>query len=129
MSVEGMDCLSCAVCVTKALCTIQSVTQLKVNAFARETTLMYNIGTVSPDEIARRLTDLTGFTCKFEQELQEDLLKTLWISVPMKWDDNELPNRVAIKGRKLTKNKGNLLEVQYDSTVIQSREAVAMFEP
>ena len=129
MSVEGMDCISCAVCVTKALRTIQSVTQLKVNAFAGETTLMYNIGTVSPDEIARRLTDLTGFTCKSEQELQEDLLKTLWISVPMKWDDNELPNRVAIKGRKLTKNKGNLLEVQYDSTVIQSREAVAMFEP
>ena len=91
--------------------------------------MMYDIGTVSPNEIAQRLTDLTRFTCKFEQELQEDLLKTLWISVPMKWDDNELPNRVVIKGRKLTKNKGNLLEVQYDSTVIQSREAVAMFEP
>lgn len=98
MSVEGMDCLSCAICVTKALHTIQSVTQLKVNVFARETTLMYDIGTVSPDEIAQCLTDITGFTCKFEQELQKDLLKTLWISIPMKLDDNELLNRVMIKG-------------------------------
>ena len=130
MSVEGMDCPSCAVRVTKALRTIQSVTQPKVNAFAGEATLMYDIGTVSPDEIALRVTDLTGFTCKFEQELrEEDLLKTLWVSVPIKWDDNELPNGVMIKGRKLTKNKGNLLEVQYDSTVIQPREVVTAFEP
>ena len=130
MSVEGMDCPSCAIRVTKALRTIPSVTQPKVNSFAGEATLMYDIGTILPDEIAQRVTGLTGFTCKFEQELrEEDLMKTLWVSVPIKWDDNELPNGVAIKSRKLTKNKGNLLEVQYDSTVIQPRDVVAAFEP
>ena len=130
MSIEGMDCPSCAVRVTKALNTIPSVTQPKVNAFAAEATLMYDIGTISPDEIAQRVTGLTGFTCKFEQELrEEDLMKTLWVSVPIKWDDNELPIGVAIKSRKLTKNKGNLLEVQYDSTIIQPRDVVAAFEP
>jgi len=130
MSVEGMDCPSCAIRVTKALNTIPSVTQPKVNSFAGEATLMYDIGTVLPDEIARRVTGLTGFTCKFEQELrEEDLMKNLWVSIPIKWDDNELPNGVAIKSRKLTKNKGNLLEVQYDSTVIQPRDVVAAFEP
>ena len=130
MSVEGMDCPSCAIRVTKALNTIPSVTQPKVNSFVGEATLMYDIGTVLPDEIARRVTGLTGFTCKFEQELrEEDLMKNLWVSIPIKWDDNELPNGVAIKSRKLTKNKGNLLEVQYDSTVIQPRDVVAAFEP
>ena len=130
MSIEGMDCPSCAIRVTKALNTIPSVTQPKVNAFAAEATLMYDIGTISPDEVAQRVTALTGFICKFEQELrEEDLMKTLWVSVPIKWDDNELPNGVAIKGRKLMKNKGNLLEVQYDSTIIQPRDVVAGFEP
>ena len=130
MSIEGMDCPSCAVRVTKALNTIPSVAQPKVNAFAAEATLVYDIGTISPDEIAQRVTGLTGFTCKFEQELrEEDLMKTLWVSVPIKWDDNELPIGVAIKSRKLTKNKGNLLEVQYDSTIIQPRDVVAGFEP
>ena len=130
MSVQGMDCPSCAVRVTKALKTIPSVTQPKVNTFAGEATLMYDIGTISPDAIAQRVTGLTGFVCKFEQELrEEDLMKTLWISVPIKWDDNELPNGVAIKSRKLTKNKGNLLELQYDSTVIQPRGVIAGFEP
>ncbi|KAF9644074.1 heavy metal translocatin [Thelephora ganbajun] len=129
MSVEGMDCPSCAARVTKALDTIPSVTQSKVNTFAAEATLMYDMGTISPDEIAQRVTGLTGFTCKLQQELrEEDLVKTLWISVPIKWDDSELPNGVAIKSRKLTKNKGNLLEVQYDSTTIQPRDVVAAFE-
>ena len=130
MSIEGMDCPSCAVRVTKALNTIPSVTQPKVNAFAAEATLMYDIGTISPDEIAQRITGLTGFTCKFEQELrEEDLMKSLWVSVPTKWDDNKLPNGVTVKSRKPTKNKGNLLEVQYDSTIIQPRDVVAGFEP
>ena len=130
MSIEGMDCPSCAVRVTKALNTIPSVTRPKVNAFAAEATLMYDIGTISPDEVAHRVTGLTGFICKFEQDLrEEDLMKVLWVSVPIKWDDNELPSGVAIKGRKLTKSKGNLLEVQYDSTIIQPRDVVAAFEP
>ena len=130
MSVEGMDCPSCAIRVTKALRTIPSVTQPKVNSFAGEATLMYDIGTILPDDIAQRVTGLTGFTCKFEQELrEEDLMKNLWVSIPIKWDDSELPNGVTIRSRKLTKNKGNLLEVQYDSTVIQPRDVVAAFEP
>lgn len=130
MSVEGMDCPSCAVRVTKALNTIPSVTQSKVNAFAGEATLMYDTGTVSPDEIARRVTGLTGFTCKFEQELrEEDLMKTLWVSVPAKWDDHELPIGASIKSRRLTKDKGNLLEIRYDSTTIQPRSVVAAFQP
>lgn len=130
MSIEGMDCPSCAVRVTKALNKIPSVTQPKVNSFAAEATLMYDIGSISPEEIAQRVTVLTGFTCKFEQELrEEDLLKTLWVSVPVKWDDHELPIGVSIKSRRLTKNKGNLLEVQYDSTLIQPRNVVAGFEP
>ena len=41
-----MDCPSCAACVTKALDTIPSVTQPKVNAFAAEATPMYDIGTI-----------------------------------------------------------------------------------
>ena len=129
MSIEGMDCPSCAVRAAKALGTIPSVTQQKVNVFAGEATLMYDTGAVSPDEIAQRVTRLTGFTCKFEQELrEEDLLRTLWVSIPTKWDDNKLPNGVAIKSRKVTKSKENLLEVQYDSTVIQPRDVVAEFE-
>ena len=129
MSIDGLDCPSCAVRAAKALGTIPSVTQPKVNMFAGEATLVYDTGTVSPDEIAQRVTRLTGFTCKFEQEWrEEDLLRTLWVSVPIKWDDNELPNGVTIKSRKPTKNKGSLLEVQYDSTVIQPRDVVATFE-
>ena len=130
MSIEGMDCPSCAVRVTKALNTIPSVTQPKVNAFAGEATLMYDIGVISSDEIAQRVTGLTGFSCKFEQDLrEEDLLKTLWVSVPAKWDDHELPAGVSIRSRKPMKNKGNLLAIQYDSTVIQPRGVVAAFEP
>ena len=130
MSIEGMDCPSCAVRVTKALNTIPSVTHPKVNAFAAEATLVYDIGTISPDEIAQRVTGLTGFTCKFEQELrEEDLLKTLWVSVPVKWDDHDLPAGVSIKSRRPMKSKGNLLEVQYDSTMVQPRGVVAAFEP
>ena len=130
MSIEGMDCPSCVVRVTKALNTIPSVAQLKVNVFAAEAMLMYDIGAISPDEIVQRVTGLTGFTCKFEQELlEEDLMKILWVSVPIKWDDSELPYGVIIKSRKLTKNKRNLLEVQYDSSIIQPRDVVAGFEP
>ena len=130
MSIEGMDCPSCGVRVTKALNTIPSVTQPKVNVFAAEATLMYDIGTIAPDEIAQRVAGLTGLTCKFEQELREgDLVRTLWVSVPAKWDDYELPTGVSIRNRKLTKNKGNLLEVQYDSSIIQPRNVVAAFEP
>jgi cation transport ATPase len=129
MSIEGMDCPSCAIRVTKALNTIPSVTQPKVNVFTAEATLMYDMGTIAPEDIAQRVTGLTGFTCKFEQDLrEEDLMRILWVSVPTKWDDNELPNGVSIKSRKLTNNKGNLLEVQYDSTVIQPRDVVAAFE-
>ena len=130
MSIEGMDCPSCAVRVTKALNTIPSVTQPKVNVFAAEATLMYDAGTIFPDEIAQRVTTLTGFTCKFEQDLREgDLTKTLWISVPVKWDDYELPTGVSIGGQKLLKNKSYLLEVQYDSTMIQPRRVLAAFKP
>ena len=129
MSIQGMDCPSCATRVTKALNTIPSVTQPKVNMFAGEATLMYDVGSVSPEEIAQRTAGLTGFACKFEQEIQEeDFMKTLWVSVPVKWDDHELPIGVSIKRRKPVKIKGNLLEVQYDSTIIQPRDVVAAFE-
>jgi cation transport ATPase len=129
MSIEGMDCPSCAIRVTNALNTVPSVTQPKVNTFSGEATLMYDVGTVSPDEIARRVTGLTGFNCKFEQDLrEEDLMGVLWVSVPSKWDDYQLPAGVSIKNRKLTKNKENLLEVQYDSSIIQPRDVVAAFE-
>jgi len=130
MSVEGMDCPSCAIRVTEALLTIPSVTQPKVNSFAGEATLMYGVGAILPDEIAQRITGLTGFACKFEQELrEEDLMKTIWVSVPTKWGDNELPDGIAIKSRKLTKDKRSLLGVQYDSTAIQPRDVVEAFEP
>ena len=130
MFVEGMNCPSCAIRVTKALKTIPSVAELKVNAFASEATLMYDIGTISPDEIAQRVTGLTGLTCKFERELrEEDSMKTLWVSVPTKWGDDDLPNGVSIKGRKPMKNKRNLLEVQYDPTTVKPRAVVAVFEP
>ena len=130
MSIEGMDCPSCAVRVTKALNTIPSVTHSKVNAFAAEATLMYDTGAICPDEIAQRVTGLTGFICKSEKELGEgDLLKTLWVSVPVKPDGSKLPTGVSIKSRKLTKKKEHLLEVQYDSTVIQPRGVVAAFKP
>ena len=131
MSIEGMGCPSCAVRVTTALNAIPSVTQPKVNIFAGEATLVYDIGAISPEKIAQRATSLTGFTCKFEQELRdEDLLKTLWFSVPAKWDGHELPAGVSIKSRKPMKKQGdrNLLEVQYDSTIIQPRSVVAGFE-
>jgi len=130
MTVEGMDCPSCVIRITKALRTIPLVTQPKINSFAGEVTLMYDVGAIHPDEVAQHVTGLTGFTCKFEQELrEEDMTKTLWVSVPIKWDDCELPNGVAIRSRKLTKEKGDILEVQYDSTVIQPRDVVAAFEP
>ena len=131
MSIAGMDCPSCAVRVTKALNTIPSVTQPKVNAFAGEATLMYDIGVISPNKIAQRVTNITGFICKFQQELREgDLLKNLWFSVPIEWDNDKLPTGVLIKSQKLVKNnKGrSLLEVQYDSTVIQPRDVVAAFQ-
>ena len=129
MPIEGMNCPSCAVRVTKAVSTIPLVTQPKVNAFAADATLMYDIGTISPDEISQRVTGLTGFTCKFEQDLrEEDLTKTLWISIPVKWDDHELPTGVSTKIRKLMENRGNLLEVQYDSTIAQLLGVVAAFE-
>jgi Cu2+-exporting ATPase len=84
MSIKGMDCPSCAIHVTKALNSILSVAQAKVNLFAGEATLMYHIGTISPDSIAQCATNLTGLACKFKQELREgDLQKTLWVSVPI----------------------------------------------
>ena len=130
MSIEGMDCPACAIRITKALNTIPSVTQPKVNAFAAEATLVYDIGAITPDEIAQRVTVLTGFICKFEKELRDnDPVKILWVSVPVKWDDHDLPAGVSIKSRKLMKNERLLLEIQYDSTMIQPRGVVAAFEP
>ena len=130
MSIAGMDCPACGVRVTKALNTIPSVKAPKVNTFAAEATLTYDAGTISPEEIAQRVTDLTGFICKFERDLRDDdLLKTLWVSVPIKWGDRKLPIGVLIRSQKLMKNKRHLLEVQYDPIMIQPRDVVAAFEP
>ena len=132
LSVHGMDCPSCASKLTKALLTLPSVTNVKVNSFTDQATLMYKEGVVLPENVAKRASELTGFTCAVLQEVRvEGNCKTMRVIVPDKdvsWEKTNLPPSVTVMAMRRQQTM-NILEIEYDAAVIQPRSVLAAFAP
>lgn len=131
MSVQGMDCPSCASKVTRALNTVPSVSDVKVNSFSGQAALSYLDGAVLPTAIAKRISDLTGFTCSvLEEERYEGQRRVLRVALPLSlaaaFDQADLPPHVTI--RSSTACTGQLmLDIEYDSAAIKPREVLGIF--
>lgn len=131
MTVNGMDCPSCAARLTKALLTIPSVKDVKVNSFTAQASLVYTEGLVIPEEIAKRATMLTGFACEPVQEVRaEGKNKMMRIAVVqdvgVNWEKSALPMGVTVRMMKPSPS-GMVLDVEYDSSVIQPRTVLQNF--
>ncbi|TFY66263.1 hypothetical protein EVG20_g4834 [Dentipellis fragilis] len=149
LSVHGMDCPSCASKLTRALLTLPSVANVKVNMFTDQATLTYAEGLVLPEVIAKRAGDMTGFKCAVLEEAninQEGSMKIMRIGIPntpstsASWDvgmdlDTEkldLPKSIRVHSIKQSSSVSQgliILEVEYDGSVIQPRTVLAAFEP
>ncbi|KAA1470301.1 heavy metal translocatin [Dentipellis sp. KUC8613] len=149
LSVHGMDCPSCASKLTRALLTLPSVANVKVNMFTDQATLTYAEGLVLPEVIAKRAGDMTGFKCAVLEEAnisQEGSMKTMRIGIPntsstsASWDVGmdldaeklDLPKGTRVHSIKQSSSISQgqiILEVEYDGSVIQPRAVLAAFEP
>ncbi|KZV93124.1 heavy metal translocatin [Exidia glandulosa HHB12029] len=131
MSVEGMDCPSCASKVTRALLSIPSVRDVKVNVFAAQATLGYSEGLAFPFDIAKRTAELTGFACGvMEESIPQGEVSVLRIRVPptldISWEKASLPPGVSIKSQHPSV-EGTMLEVEFNTLSILPRDVVAAF--
>lgn len=132
MSIQGMDCPSCAARVTKALLTIRSVADPKVNTFAGQATLTYNDGAVTPEDIARRTTTLTGFRCEVQEMTNSVQERRILVQVNKgihSLEDIKLPRGISVRSLQHNKSGGATLEVDYDTWLIQPRKVIAAFAP
>ncbi|KAI0310985.1 heavy metal translocatin [Amylostereum chailletii] len=133
MSIEGMDCPSCASKVTRALLTLPSVRDVKVNSFAGQASLAYTEGLVFPAHIAKRAQELTGFACGVLEEIQpQGEYGAMRVSVPatmdVNWEKVDLPSTIAIKSFKRSA-KDIVLDIEYNTSDIQPRSVLAAFSP
>lgn len=131
MAVQGMDCQSCATRVTKALLTIPSVANPKVNTFSGQATLTYQDGAITPEDIARRTTTLTGFLCE-AQALTKAIHEkkfVIHVSTTDHLQDAELLPGVVVNSIQKHESGDAILEVEYDSWIVQPRNVVAAFAP
>lgn len=135
MTVTGMDCPSCASKLTRALLTIPSVTDVKVNSFAAQASLTYTEGIVLPGDIAKRSTTLTGFKCEVVEEVKAEIqgnrVRGMRIVVggsDVVWDNVEMPKGAEIIGvRRSVNGPDTILDILYDSAIIRPRSVVAAF--
>lgn len=131
MSVQGMDCPSCASKVVRALKTVPSVMDVKVNSFSGQATLTYHEGVVLPAAIAKRAGELTGFACSvLEEERPEGERRVLRMAFPSsssatsdQWD---MPPSVSIKTMTVLARQA-IFDVEYDSAAIKPRQVLELF--
>ncbi|KAI0034692.1 heavy metal translocatin [Vararia minispora EC-137] len=131
MSVQGMDCPSCAQKVTRALLSLSSVSDVKVNSFTNQATLAYTEGLILPANIAKRTTELTGFTCTVLEETPSNGgHRTMHIGVSasadIAWEKADLPSMVCVRGVVTDKTR-IVLDVEYDARLIKPRDVLMAF--
>ncbi|KAH9050899.1 heavy metal translocatin [Lactarius deliciosus] len=130
LSIQGMNCPSCAHKVTTALLTIPSVQDVKVNTFIGRASLTYREGIIEPGKIAKRTAELTGYTCVIDSAQLEGSRRILRIALPTLAESFdkilELPLGVGILNRSRTVS-GTVLDVQYDPTMVAPRTVVDSF--
>lgn len=131
MGVRGMDCPSCAPKVVRALNTVPSVSDVKVNSFTGRATFTYLEGVVLPAAIAKRASELTGFTCSvLEGERAEDQRRILRVALPLPlavaFNERDLPPFVTVKSSTDSAER-IVLDIEYDSAMIQPREVLDVF--
>ncbi|KAF9515925.1 hypothetical protein BS47DRAFT_1391242 [Hydnum rufescens UP504] len=129
MSVQGMDCQACAIRLTKALLTLPSVADLKVSLFSGQATLTYLDGAITPENIARRATILTGFRCEARAftETTKDKRIAVQVSTTDTLLDAKLPAGVVIRSVQKHESGGAILELEYDAGITQPRDVVSAF--
>ena len=131
LAVHGMDCPSCAAKLTRALLTLPSVQDVKVNIFTGQASLTYREGLIFPSIIANRATKVTGFVCtvvdgpRLEGKHRVIQIKFQANSVlPYKYP--VLPPSVVIL--KVSRSESSVIfDVQYDAAVIQPRSVLDIF--
>ena len=130
LSIQGMDCPSCAHKVTTALLTIPSVQGVKVNSFTGQAFLTYKEGIAEPGDIAKRTTKLTGYACAVDSSQFEGRHRLLRIALSTTTGSSEkvpnLPLGVEILNISRT-TSGTVLDVQYDASIIGPRTVVNSF--
>ncbi|KAI0251203.1 hypothetical protein BJV78DRAFT_1213367 [Lactifluus subvellereus] len=132
LSVQGMDCAACSPKVTKALLTLPSVQDVRVNTFTGRASLTYREGIVFPPDIAKRVAEFTGFTCAVLDDTQlAGKNRLLRIEVPTgtgipRENFPKLPPGVVILETSRT-TSSMVLDVQYDAAVIQPRSVLDIF--
>ncbi|KAI9441709.1 heavy metal translocatin [Lactarius indigo] len=118
LSIQGMDCSSCAHKVTTALLTIPSVQDVKVNTFTGQASLTYKEGLAEPGRIAKRTTELTGYACVVDSAQLEG----------SKSSDEILKLPLGVEILDTSSNtSGTVLDVQYDPTMIAPRTVMDSF--
>lgn len=133
LTVDGMDCPSCALKLTKAFLSLPSVQDVKVNIFTGRASLTHRIDLISPSKIAKRATRLTGFTCEVDDESQLD---GKYRVLRIKFQTNTglppeypvLPLGVVIL-RTWRAESSIVFDVQYDAALIQPRSVLDIFVP
>lgn len=133
LSIQGMDCVACSTKVTKALLTLPSVQDIKVNAFTGQASLTYREGLVFPPDIAKRIAEFTGFACAVLNDAQlsgKDRLLRIKVPTGTAFPHGlpELPPGVMILETSSTTSI-TILDVQYDAAVIQPRSVLDIFIP
>jgi len=133
LTVDGMDCPSCAVKLTKVFLSLPSVQDVNVNVFTGRASLTYKESLISPSKIAKRATRLSGFTCSVDDEPQ---LEGKYRVLRIKFQTNAglppeypvLPPSVVILKTSRAES-GVVLDVQYDAALIQPRSVLDIFVP
>lgn len=131
LTVQGMDCPSCAGKLKKALLTAPSVQDVKVNIFTGQASLIYREGLVFPSDLAKRAAQLTGFACEVDDKSRmEGKYRVLRIEfqtnagIPPKCP--VLPLGVVILKTSHTESTV-IVDVQYNAVLIQPRSVLDVF--
>lgn len=139
MSIQGMDCPSCAKRVSNALLTLPSIREPKVNTFAGEAVLLYSEGVITPSEIASRAATLTGYKCEVLAQPVESVggaagasrsrLMKIQVNVarPEEIPVSLLPLGVEIRGGTSSPKDKCIVSVSFDPRIIQPRKVLASF--
>jgi cation transport ATPase len=130
LSIQGMDCPSCAHKVTTALLTIPSVRDVRVNSFTGQASLTYKEGIVEPLNIAKRTAELTGYACVVDSAQPEGRYRILRIAFPtvLESSDEVLKNPLDVEILNTSSTtSGTVLIVQYDPAMIEPRAVVDSF--
>ena len=140
MSIRGMECHSCGNRLAKALHTLPSVREPKVNALAGEATLLYSDVVIASAEIACRATTLTGFRCEVIHEKEDNYMnpvtacpqiRRLRVQVSLMHLEGpssiSVPPSVKIRSAKRSGKDKWILDIDFDSKLIQPRTVLAKF--